>query len=73
MNIARSAAFLIWPSTGSFVLTLAIVAIAAVLVVRYIKTKGNASDKKIEAYPQTTSVRTNIQTAKTDDENGKKE
>lgn len=65
INIAQSAAFLFWPSTSSFVLTVAIVAVAVLLVVRLVKNKDSVKSKEDDAYPQTTSVRTNVQSAQT--------
>lgn len=65
INIALRAAFLFWPSTGSFVLTVAVVAVAVFFIVRYVKNKDSSAAKVEEAYPQTSSVRTNVQSAKT--------
>ena len=65
INTALRAAFLFWPSTGSFVLTLVIAAIAVFLIVRFVNNRSSAAAKEDEAYPQTTSVRTNVQSAKT--------
>ena len=65
INTALRAAFLFWPSTGSFVLTLVIVAIAVFLIVRFVNNRSSAAAKEDEAYPQTTSVRTNVQSATT--------
>lgn len=64
INTALRAAFLFWPSTGSFVLTL-VIAVAVFLIIRFVNNRSSAAAKEDEAYPQTTSVRTNVQSAKT--------
>ena len=60
---ALRAAILFWPNTWSFVLTLIAAAIIIYLIVRYVRNKDTATVSD-DAYPQTTSVRTNIQSAK---------
>ena len=56
------AAFLIWPNVWSFVLTLVVVAVVIALIVR--ARQGSNKEEEVEAYPQTASVRTNVQSAK---------
>lgn len=63
LNLAMPrAAFLIWPNVWSFVLTLVAVAVVIALIVR--TRKGADKEDEVEAYPQTASVRTNVQSAK---------
>lgn len=57
------AAVLFWPNTWSFVLTLVAAAVVIYLIVRYVRNKDTTKGSD-ESYPQTTSVRTNIQSAK---------